>query len=277
MKLEFSGVTDQLITPQSVFFLYGNYKSTFDLFCNFMTEKMRKIFIDKEIEMHFLSVADGLKVIGEQCDLFSDKIDCFCLRHVEDNHLEKLQAILHRENTLFILECGDYVKSKKITDFWQKDKSIWAIASFKNDITYRSLCRMFFPSASGEVQRLLVAAMGGQEDALSSFFTKVSLLLEENVSDEQKGNNSKDTIKNVDISTDLQSILKRSFLQELGVIPLVRYLANVAIREKFQHKRQANLRFNLQKKDLFQTLLETEIKQKLTGNVRKSHLYQALI
>ncbi|MDR1334889.1 MAG: hypothetical protein LBJ19_01260 [Holosporaceae bacterium] len=264
MKLEFAGIRDQFIRPQSVFFLYGNYKDTFDLFCDFLFEKIQKNFGNHPIKMHHISVADSLKITSEQCNLFASQIDCFCLRNVEDNHLEKLQAILQRENTIFILECGDYAKSKKITDHCQKDKNIYAIASFRNDITFRSICRMFFPTASAEVHRMLAATMENRDEALSSFFTKVSLLLKD--------------LKNPENCTDaLPSILKQTFLQELDTISLIRYLANAAIRKKFHHRHRLNLQLNLQKQDVFTILLKAEIRQKLSGNVRKSHIYQALI
>ncbi|MDR3155792.1 MAG: hypothetical protein LBT90_01670 [Holosporaceae bacterium] len=277
MKLEFAGVKDQFIKPRSVFFLYGNYKSTFDLFCNFIAEKIRIIFGNCEVEMRFLSVAESLKIINGQCDLFaSAKIDCLCLRNVEDSHWEKLSAVLHRENTIFVLECGDYAKSRRITDYCQKDEAIYAIASFKNDVTFYSLCRMFFPIATKEMHRMLVAAMGTRDESLSSFFTKVSLLLEDSMADEPNSNGDSFQIA-ADDHMHLPGILKQTFLQELSVIPLVRYLANTSIKKKFYRKHQINLQLNIQKKDVFKILLEAEIRQKLWGNVQKSHIYQALM
>ena len=116
MKIEFKNLTEKHFQPGRVFYLYGNYKKTFGVFCDFAITALNKNF--PNVDVHFYSVNECLKTINEQCDLFGTNISCFCIRNVEDNHLEKIKPYLGNTDKIFLLESGDYPKSKKISDFF---------------------------------------------------------------------------------------------------------------------------------------------------------------
>jgi hypothetical protein len=259
MKMEFKNINDKVIAEKSVFYLYGNYKKSFDVFCRFLAEKLKKK--SPEVDVFFVSVADCLEIVRAQCDLFGLKTNCFCIRNVEDQHWEKISTAFNLDKNIFVLESGDYGKSKKITDHFLKDSEMCAVASFKNDLTFHSLCRMLLPDVGREAAGEIVKIMSVTDEPLTSLFTKISLLFEYPVDPEGY--------------SGLYGNLQRTFLQDLDVIPLVRYLSQTAIRQKIYQKLQSKL--NLGKKGILETLLKIELKQKLNGNVSKSHIYQEMI
>jgi hypothetical protein len=205
-----------------------------------------------------------------QYDLFETKIQCFFIRNVDDNNLEKLSTVLHTQGNVFVLESGDYAKSKKATDHCIKDDAICAIASFHNNITLHSICGMLMPDVSKNIHNIIVEIINNSNEALLSFFAKISLLLDDIKNASVKENS-------IDYCTELKSGTKQTFLQGLDIIPTIKYLLNAAVRETFFSKPQPYIRLNIRKRDVFETLLKAEIKQKLNGNVSKSHIYRELL
>ena len=142
MKIEFKNVP-YYTKPGQIFFLYGNYKRTFDLVCEFIGSILKKKNSNVQIKSCTFAEYEKDQEFA-QCDLFGSKITCYCIRKIEDKHLEKIQN-LPRDNNVFILESGDFFKSKKVTDALTKDPNVFAVASFNNRLTYLSLCNMVLP------------------------------------------------------------------------------------------------------------------------------------
>ncbi|MDR3187057.1 MAG: hypothetical protein LBT63_01325 [Holosporaceae bacterium] len=257
MKTDFRHIQDKHVDVGGVFYLYGNYKKTFVAFCDFICEKLRQKGL--RVVPHFSSVDESLKAIGGQCDLFETRTHCFCIRGVEDRHLEKLSPFLNGGDNVFVLESGDYAKSKKITEHFLAQNKIFALASFRNDITLRSLCQMLLPGASPAVNGEIVRIIGETDEELSSFFKKISLLLEIDP----------DSLKEY-------GDRGRSFVAELDFIPLVRYFLQSILREDVFGKKQTESRINVSREKALRLLLTAEIKQKLGFEMGKSYLYGQL-
>lgn len=257
MKLDFGNINENNFHVGSVFFLYGNFKRSFDVFCDFLTEKLKTKFDDAELTVNYCSVAECVKIINAQCDLFGNNLNLFCIRGIEDNHLDKLTPLFSSVSSVFVLESGDYRKSKSITDYFIKSRDAYAVASFKNDATLISLCKLFLPiDTSAAIYREIVEIINDTDEGLISLFKKISLLL---VSQDEKL---------------LQDYItyKTSFLQNMDFIPFARYLEKLAVKEKLFDKKQEFLQTNLSQKHIIEKLLKAEINQKIGTPLTKSFL-----
>ena len=258
VKVEFGNIKASHIVADRVFYLYGNYKKTFFLFSDFVREKLiENGHPHNMINVSFCSISECAKIINSQCDLFGTKVNVFCIRNIEDNHLDKLTVLFRDRNNIFVLESGDYGKSKKITETFTKNSNIYAVASFKSDITLISLCKMMLPNISPSVYREIIGTINDTDEDLGSFFKKTSLLL-----DGGSENLLSDYVT-----------YKKSFMDDIEFIPLVRYLLRLTIKEKLGGKSQSFLNMNLSKKNLIESLLKAEIEQKSGLNFPKSYIY----
>jgi hypothetical protein len=253
MKADFKNINEKHIVPGSVFYLYGNYKKTFDVFCDFMCGKFQEKSLN--VSMHFCSINDCADIISNGYDLFEEKFYCLCIRNVEDKHIEKLSPFLNVSNNIFILESGDYVKSKKITDYFLKSDGVFSIASFKNDITLHSLCRMFFENFSPTTYDKIVKIINETDEELLSIFRKLSILVEKNTLDLEK-----------------YITYKKLFVSELELISLIRYLSQSYIKEKILNKNQSDETAKSQNENLISLLLDAEMKQKTGQEITKSYI-----
>ncbi|MDR1375530.1 MAG: hypothetical protein LBJ45_01810 [Holosporaceae bacterium] len=241
----------------SAFYLYGNYKKTFAVFCDFVCEQLQQKGL--KTALHFCSVSECLDSINEQCDLFETKIHCFCVRNVEDRHWEKLAPFLNESSNVFVLESGDYAKSKKITQHLLTHETAFALASFRNDITLRSLCQMLLPGISTSIANEIIRIIGETDEDPRSFFRKISLLLE------------------IDPNCLKEYVVQeRSFMEELDFIPLVRYCLQSILREEVFEKKQTEHRITIPAERALRLLLAAEIRQKLGLEMGKSYLYGEL-
>ncbi|MDR1982955.1 MAG: hypothetical protein LBQ08_04140 [Holosporaceae bacterium] len=257
MKVDFKNINSHHIKIGSVFYLYGNYKKTFEVFCDFVRDELQKKMM--EVEVHFCSVTESLKIINGQCNLFGTKVDCFFIRHVEDSHLEKVSKFFNEKNSIFVLESGNYLKSKKITDYFLKSDAI-AVSSFYNDQTLYSLCRMFFPNIPQTVCDEIVRIIKNTDEELYSVFKKAFIL---------SGDCNCDDFKNY-------SIHKQSFLSGLNSIPLIRFLLQTTIRERII--KSANFfKINILNENAIYHLLNAELKQKFGVEMGRGYIYQRLI
>ena len=259
MKTDFKNINEKNIKPNSVFFIYGNNKKTFAMFCDFIIEKLKMNFAD--VNAHYVSVSDCIKIAENQCDLFGTKINCFCIKGVEDSHKEKLKPLLGTENNCFILDTGDYAKSKKISEEFQKDPIISALPSFKNDMTLMSLCKMILPSVSTNLCNEIVKIINNTDESYSSFFKKISLLA--------------DCDDNFSLLHEYYTY-KSFFLNDTEIIPLVRLLQQAVIKEKVLARSQSYLGFNLSGKKLMKNLLDAELDQKNNIQISKSYIYNEI-
>lgn len=257
MKLDFGKINENNFNVGSVFFLYGNFKRSFDVFCDFLTEKLKTKFDGTELTVNYCSVAECAKIISAQCDLFENNLNLFCIRGVEDNHLDKLTPLFSSVSSIFVLESGDYRKSKSITDYFIKSRDAYAIASFKNDATLMSLCKLLLPTDTpAAIYREIVKIINDTDEGLISLFKKISLLL---ISQDEK------------LLQDYMTY-KTSFLQNMDFIPLARYLAKLVVREKVFDKKQEVVHANLSQKHIIEKLLKAEINQKIGTPLTKSFL-----
>jgi hypothetical protein len=257
MRIDFRNMGRDHIKAGSVFFLYGNYKKIFEVFCDFILEVLHER--QAEVDVHFCSVAESLKIINGECDLFETKINCFFIKNVEDAHLEKVVRFFDEKNGIFVLESGNYLKSKKITDYFLKSSAM-ALPSFRNDETLHSFGRMFLPGLTPRVYDEIVRIINGTDEELSSIFRKISILLD---------GGSWEDLKNY-------STYKRSFLSGLGPIPLTRFLLQTIIKEKIA--KSANFyKINASNEDAVHHLLQAELKQKFGLEISRGYIYQGLI
>lgn len=254
MKAEFANIKS--VNTNSVFFLYGNYKRTFFLFCNFVIDKIKAENTTASVNIHYCNVAECSKIMSSQCDLFGETINVFCIRSVEDSHLDKLLPMFEFSNNVFVLESGDYGKSKKITAEFTKSARVSAVASFKNDITLMSLCRLILPKTSSQIHREVIYIINRTDEDLYSLFTKISLLLEENA----------------DISLSEYETSQRSFINDMEFIPFLRYTLKLAIKAKLTDNNSS--KFYLSKENIVELLLDAELKYKYLQNLPKSYLYK---
>lgn len=219
MKIEFKNI--RRASDSDVFFLYGNYKKSFHVFCDFVHEKLLQQH--EFIERKFVSIQQMQEISSQQYDLFDARTCCYCIRNVEDSHLAKLEQLIADKIGTFVLECGDFTKSKKITDYFTSHKSAHAIASFKNDITMRSICKMMLPSISSGVELQLVNMIRESDEDLSSFFQKITLLLEDN------------QISVAQVLSEY-SLYRNDALQDMDVIPFIRYVSSYLVKKEAQIK-----------------------------------------
>ncbi len=255
MKLEFKNVPYNIKEGQ-VFFLYGNYRKAFDLFCDFVVSKLKEKWINIQVKTCTISEHEKLQSFS-QCDLFESKLTCYCIRGIEDKHLEKIQNF-SRENSIFILESGDFFKAKKITQSLINDPSVLAIASFNNNMTFTSLCNMILPKLPSVVYNEIVKIINETDESLISLFKKLSLFLEDiNLE------NLKNYIKS-----------KQTFLDDLEEISLIRFALQAAIKETVFQKDQSYTSLKLKNKIHF--LMDAEIKQKLEYTFNKNYLRKNL-
>ncbi len=254
MKIEFKNIPRYL--DKRIFFLYGNYKLTFDVFTEYIINKFREKKLNLEIYKYSITEYSKLRK-SSQNNLFNDVIRCYCLKDLEDKHLNIIK-ILPKEQDIFILESGEFLKSKQITEFAQKDEEIVSIASFYNDLTLLSLCQLLIPQKSSTIYDEIINIIKETDECLLSLFRKLSLLLEDN--------NQQDLINYVKH--------KKSFLNELDFIPIVRYALQAALKENIFHQNQNYTKMNLSNKIHF--LLDAERKQKSLYPLSKSYLIENL-
>ena len=255
MKLEFKNAPYNIKEGQ-VFFLYGNYKKSFDLFCDFVTSRLKEK--RSNVQVKHCSLAEYEKIQSfSQCDLFEDKLTCYCISGIEDKHIEKVQNF-SRENNVFILRSGDFFKSKKVTEMLIKSPDILALASFNNNMTFLSLCNMILPKLPPIIYNEIIKIINETDESLISLFKKLSLLLEE------------DNLEN------LKNYIKRkqSFMDDLDEIPLIRFSLQAAIKENIFGKDQAYTGLKLKQKIHF--LMDAEIKQKSEYPFNKNYLLKNL-
>ena len=258
MKTDFKNISGANIKSNSVFFLYGNNKKPFGVFCDFVIDDLKKKFSD--VDVYFPTVAECKKIMENQCDLFGTKVNCFCIKGVEDSHLEKLDSLLATDGNCFILDSGDYGKSKKITDALVKDPRVNALPSFKNDLTLMSLCKMLLPSVPSRIYNEIIEIINNTDENYSSLFKKIFLLIDGG-----------------DFSLlDEYYTYKSSFLNDMEPIPLVRFLQQSVIKERILAKSQDYLGFNLSDSNLVENLLRLELEQKFTNDVTKSRIYEEI-
>ncbi|MBO4406039.1 MAG: hypothetical protein J5821_04910 [Alphaproteobacteria bacterium] len=255
MKLEFKNAPYNIKEGQT-FFIYGNYRKTFGLFCGFVVRKLKEK--QNNVRVVHCSMAEYDKVQSfSQCDLFETKLTCYCIKGIEDKHLEKIKN-LPREHNVFILESGDYFKSKKATNELTNDPNILALASFNNNMTFTSVCNMILPKLPSVIYNEIVKIINETDEELTSLFQKLSLLLEDN-SLENLNNYVKD---------------KKSFLDDLEDISFIRFSLQAAIKENIFHQDQSYTKLNL--KDKIHFLMDAEIKQKSDYPLNKNYLLKNL-
>jgi hypothetical protein len=261
MKIDFPNINDGHINIPKVFYLYGNCKRTFGIFCDFIIGKFKNKFSisSDNTEIFNVPISECVGAVNSQCDLFGTKINFFCVRNIEDNHEGKLAALFGTANNIFILESGDYLKSKKITENFLKNPNVLSLPSFNNDITFNSLCKMLLPKLSFAVRGEIVRIINDTDEDLSSLFKKISLLTED---------------QNEDILKDYTAFKRQTFLHDFDFIPLARYLLKMSIKEKISGKKQTFPNTNLSKKNLVEKLLRAEIKQKTVIAFPKSYIYR---
>jgi hypothetical protein len=253
MKTDFKSINPGNIRAGSIFYLYGNYKKTFEVFCNFVQNELQSKA--NTVNVYSCTVAECSKIMNGQCVLFGGGINCFCIRNVEDSHLEKVSNFFSDENSVFILESGNYSRSKKVTDFFISSRS-FAIASFNNELTLRSLTKMFFPSAPQIICDEIVKIISRTDDGLYSIFKKFSLLLEDCDPNDLK-----------EYSTHRQS-----FLSGLDIIPLIRLLLQTAIKERIAKSSNFS-QINITSKDAIYHLLNAELLQKSGVEICRGYIY----
>lgn len=238
MKRDFASI-GPLIDSNSVYFLYGNFKRAFFVFCDFLIYKLR------DVEPVFCSVSEFFISKNNQCSLFEEKRKCFCIRGVEDKDLKKLEPFLDEGRDIFVLESGDFFKSKVTLDFFTKSPKFVAVASFKNDLTLVSLCRMLFPNCDRSLINQVMKLINNTDEELLSFFTKMSLLLE-------------------DSPQELQDyvVFKSEFLDELEPIPFLRCMASMLLKYKLYNKNYGNIKIDFDKPGLMKKIIQAEIKYK---------------
>jgi len=255
VKLEFKNAPYNIKEGQ-IFFLYGNYKKSFDLFCDFVVSKLKEK--RSNVQVKNCTIAEYEKNQSfSQCDLFEKKLDCYCIRGIEDKHLEKIRNF-SRENNVFILESGDFFKSKKITEAFTKDPDIFAIASFNNNMTFTSVCHMILPKLPSVIHNEIVKIINETDESLISLFKKLSLLLSDSNLE--------------DLKHYIKS--KQSFLDDLEEIPLIRFALQAAIKENVFEKDQSYTKMKL--KDKIHFLMDAEIKQKSEYPLNKNYLLKNL-
>ncbi|MDR2724111.1 MAG: hypothetical protein LBB25_02820 [Holosporaceae bacterium] len=257
MKIDFKSITADNIKDGSIFYLYGNYKKTFEVFCSFMQDKFREK--GTNVDIYLCSISECLKKINKQCDLFSGAISCFCIRNIEDDHLEKVHDFLNCRNCIFILESGNYSRSKKITDFFWKSR-VFAIASFHNELTIKSLIKMHFPHISSKDCDELTRIIYNTDEELYSVFKKLSLLWNDHGFEYLK-----------DYST-----YRQTFLSGLDQIPLIRLLLQATIKERITKSTDFSP-ISIQSKDAIYHLLNAELIQKSGFNIGRGYIYGPLI
>lgn len=255
MKVDFKAYTN--VEPGSVFFLYGNYKKAFALFSDVTIERLKEKHAN--VSVSYCSVADCLKKIGDQCSLFDSSVSCFCIQDVEDSHLAKISPYLGDSDKVFILDSGDYVKSKQVTEFFVAHKQFHAIASFKNNLTMQSIVRMVMPNASPVVINKVMGIINNTDEDLSSLFKKITVLCEDG-----------------DLSLlDQYAVYKKSFWDGMDFIPLARVLLQSAIRLRVFDKHYGDVVIG-RKQDDIEYLLTAEMRQKFQHEMPNSYLYRKL-
>jgi hypothetical protein len=201
-----------------------------------------------------------MKSHDSQEGLFDNKVTVYCMKNIEDIHLEKIDQLLENSRAIFILENGDYGKSKKITEQLIKSEIVYAVASFKNDGTLMSLCKMMLPNLAISTQREIVKIINNTDEELASLFRKMQLLIDD-------GNNE----------LLLEYVThKRSFMSDMDFIPMVRYLLKLAEAAKIFDKKQTYFPFDFSKKKLIEKLLKAEIEKKNNTPIGRSYLYYQL-
>lgn len=237
MKREFSAVKS-ILNSNSVYFLYGNYKKAFYIFCDFIASKL-------DLIPEYYSISDFLTSNHFQASLFEEKKKCICIKNIEDKDLKKIEPFLDDPSKIFVMESGDFLKSKIVVDYFVKSEKYIAIASFKNDFTLISLLKMLFPNCSRDEINQIINLINNTDEELFSFFTKIGLLLEESPED----------LKNY-------FVFKEEFIDELEPISFLRYVSSMLLKYKLYDKNFNKLKLDFNKPGLMKKIIETEIKYK---------------
>ncbi|MDR0555701.1 MAG: hypothetical protein LBG20_01655 [Holosporaceae bacterium] len=261
MKTDFKTIKDEHLKAGSVFYLYGNNKETFEVFCDFALEGLRKKY--SAVRTYYCSVVECQKIIGGgQCDLFDTHLDCFCIKNLEDDHLEKVRHFFGEENSVFLLESGNYLRSKKITEhMWNSE--VMAIASFNNDLTLHSLTRMFFPQLSQSIINEIVKLIANTDEDLCSLFRKLSIFLDDCQCNQ------------VDLNDYVAH--RQSFLEGLDLIPLIRFLLQNIIRKQISPSLGGPKITHSTARNTICRLLEAETMQKYGQEIGRGYIYSSCI
>ncbi|MDR2107775.1 MAG: hypothetical protein LBO73_04660 [Holosporaceae bacterium] len=257
MKIDFRNINSDCIKPGSIFFLYGNYRESFEVFCDFVRDELRKKF--SEVILRFCSMAECSKLAGGQCGLFGTDVECFCVRNTEDVHLEKAKEFFKIKNSVFILESGNYAKAKKITEYFLKSNA-FAVPSFNNELTLRSLLAMFFPNIPRGICDEAIKIIGNTDEGLYSILKKISLISGDGNQEELNGCFAR----------------RQSFLSGLEIIPLIRVLLQAALRKKIT-KSENIYGIEISNDNVTNDLLKAELMQKSGFETGRSYIYRRLI
>lgn len=249
MKVDFKAVLKSVIEPGIHFFLYGNNKRTFHVFCDYVVCRLKNVY--QNLDVRFCKPGEDPMV--QEDDLFDRRITCVCIRDIEDRHQKYLQPLLDNTNVVLILEAGNFTQSKTITEYFAQSRLHYAVASFKNELTFRSLCSLLFPEMNLDQQRAIASFMESTDEELFSLSRKISLL------DRELLNNY--------LAYKVKSI------ENVEMIPLIRYFLKIALQMHINGSDSSSKKLP---KDMLSFLLETEAKIKSGIDLPRSFIYHKI-
>lgn len=258
MVLNFEDIKSGYAISGSVFFLFGNFKRSFDVFCDFVFQKVKENFENYIFDIHYCSLQECSRIIQSECDLFGNCFKVFCIRGIEDKDVDLILPLFSARSCIFLLECGDFRKSKKVTDYFKNDPKIYAIPSFNNDLSLLSLSKLMLPSESSKtVHQKIVNLIKNTDEPLLSFFKKISLLVTSE--------------KREDIVSLLEeyAVYKNSFIQKLDFISFARYLQKSIVRNNFLPQKSQFFDNSSVQKSGLEKILKCEIEYKMGVTIPK--------
>lgn len=180
MRVDFSRINKNTIINNKAVFFYGNYQDGAMIFW----EIILKIIKKGNVNSFCVLASEFVKSdpSGEQIDLFS-AMNAYYIKNAEDAHLKFIQNFIEKNhNAFFVIQAGDFRKSKKITDYFTKHEKYASVASFNNPIGIESIIKFITNKVSAKFFPKIFGAINGGTESLFSLMQKIEILeTEENI------------------------------------------------------------------------------------------------
>lgn len=271
MKIEFKDLNFDKIFQKSAIFLYGNYNEVGSVFFDAIVQQYKSVickdFENQQIDVVRQNASLFFKNIqNAQESLFKPQRTFYYIHSLEDTHIDHLNAIINQNDTSFYLffESGEYIKSKKITQWILQNPKIVSVPTFNSAQTLQSIAQFFVPGLDPITYKAIAQYLQYSTQGPYSDILKLQLCNKNEISNFAK-----------------TYLHPKSFLQDLESIALSRYLSSQIIKNIDNIKQiianTLGCSVNLNTLHSLRFLQKIEILVKKNILVSQSFIYQHLL